>query len=92
MKWLKLLSLALQWIAIQSTKPEDKTARREDRLLREMWETGKQLFAPEVTKLERDIEKAATLDDLLDDADDNTVTAFLGEKPKLEESKNAEIK
>lgn len=67
MKWLKILALALQWIAIQSTKPEDSKNRKEDRLLNDMWELGRSLFTKEEvpTTVERALETADSFDDLL---------------------------
>lgn len=82
-KWLKLLALAMQWAAIQTTKPQDQKLRKEDKLLQEMWEVGKRIFSPAVTQTEKDVEAAATLDDLLlDDDDSDNMTAFLDEGAK----------
>lgn len=86
-KWLKILALAMQWAAIQTTKTQDQKQRKEDKLLQEIWETGRRIFSPAVTQTEKAVENAETLGDLLlDDDDSDNMTAFLKEGHKEKEN------
>lgn len=85
-KWIKLLLLALEWAAIQKTKPKDQNLRKEDQILQDLWSAGKAIFSPVVTKVEKAVAEAETLDDLILDDSDNNLNAFIKNETETNEN------